>query len=288
MRRAMLSVPIEEHTVSVEASMERLSLESEVLSNLLQTFKTTIPSFLANIINANGIVKGFLSNNNAKHDELVTKQKLVLLHLKQVDFINFGDRLITIPENFKGDLLEYSKKLTLITKELYNINNTTLVEYNAILASFLTNKDDKISNKNHLVLFQRVKTQRETISKQLGNFAKDTGKSKVRLRSVLARIGDLEPLIESCLELSKLHNKDVITNVNAAVEQSTELLDLIIKRIQDGDINNLSASSAMNIASGAYEVGKLVQLVAVVYADVGILLNVVTGITDSIIDSDKK
>lgn len=274
--------------ISVESAISRLSLEADVLSNLLQTFKTTIPSFFNAINNANVMVKGFINSNSQKHNELVKLQKDVIYNLKHIDYVNYSERLITVPENFTGSLLDYSIKLREITKELYLINSTVMVEYNGILSSFITNKDDKISLKDHTAFFKRVQSQREGIVKQLGDFTKSNGVSKTKLKNVLARMSDIEPLIENTLSITRLHTKDVVSNVNSAVDQSTELLDMIIKQVQDGNISNISPNAAMNISKGAFEVAKLVELVAVVFYDCEVLINVNLGIAKSIIDLETR
>ena len=269
--------------LSLASQLDRLSLESDTIGNLLSAFKSVLPNFSTAIGNANGLLKTYIGTNVEITDVLNMKHRKAVTTVTQLDWLNYGNRLITIPENFKGTLLEYTEVLTDITKDLYQLNTTTLAEYNAILASFITNKSDKIALKDHTSFFKRIQIEREKQTKRLGAFTKAGAKNKVKLSSVLARANDLEPLLKAVAKLSNMHSRDVITNLHEAVRQSTDRLDIIINQMQTDSVTTISPAAAMNISKGAYEVAKMVEFTGAVFYDVTVLLTIVDAIVDSIL-----
>jgi hypothetical protein len=269
--------------VSMESNLERVVLESDVLANMLTSFNRVIPSFRESIINYSNLIVGLVEDKNIDLNDLDKDSKEAVLSSRSLSYINFGDILITVPENFHGSMLDYIKTLSDVTTEVYTLNESILSEYNAILSSFITNKDDKISLKDHTDFFKKVKAKRLFILEKLGRFTKDSGVSKVKLKSVISRMSDIEPIIRESINIGKLHNKAVITNVRDSVAKSTDLLDIIIKQTKNGDITNMSPAATLNISMGAYEVAKMVELLGVIYYDVNVLLKVVKELVNTLI-----
>ena len=133
----------------MEDELLTLSRESDHTSNVISVFRNIIPSFKSGILTASQVTSDYINGNIEVTNDLSRKQKNTIEESRRLDFINFSERKISIPENFTGSLLDYSSKLIIVTNQLYNIHITTLVEYNAILSSFLTNKADKVSIKSH-------------------------------------------------------------------------------------------------------------------------------------------
>ena len=269
--------------MNMDEGLLQLSQESEHIANLIGVFRQIIPHFKSAIITAAETTQNYISGNTEITSELSRKQKNAIEESRKLDFVNFSERRINIPENFKGSLVDYSKHLINITSDLYTINSTTLAEYNTILSSFLTNKADKISLKDHTELFKKVEVKREAIVKILGDYTKDTGKSQVKLRQVINRFSDLPLLFENINRLSEIQNKSVIVNINLEMKKCISLLDIIITRVNEGDITNLSAAAASNISKGAYEVAKLCELAGVVFYDTNVLLKIVDELATAIL-----
>lgn len=274
------------NTFSLEDNLSRLAMESEYASNLISMFRNTIPNFINAITSNNSLIKGFIGSNDAIELRLSDNQKKAIDASSRLDWLSFGERIITVPENFEGTLIKYIALLDKVTKELYTLNHTITGEYNVILSAFLTNKENKISLKDHTEFFKRIERTRNGITKELGSFIKVGKINKVKLRTVVQRAADLEELIKVSVALNKVHNKEALINVHNSVNASTDLLDNILKQSESGDINNISPAAAMNISKGAYEVAKFVELFGIVYYDVTVLLTIVDSIVNAIIEPD--
>lgn len=272
--------------VSLESHLERISLESEFLVNMLETFKTAIPSFVSKLRDANAHLFETAKAQDTLDIELSKKEKKALEYSKHLDFVGFGDRLISVPENFKGDYIKYAALLNTIATIAYQTQNTILAEYNQILSAFITNKEDKISLKDHTAFFNRIKAERESYTEKLGDFLnKKSGVSKMRFRDVISRMADLETLIHHASRLGSQHSRAKLHDINSSVNHSVDLLDLVVNGVQDGTIKNISPNATMNISRGAYEVAKYVEFVGLIYFDITVFLNSVNSMLDSILDT---
>lgn len=272
--------------VSLESHLERISLESEFLVNMLETFKTAIPSFVSKLRDANAHLFETAKAQDTLDIELSKKEKKALEYSKHLDFVGFGDRLISVPENFQGDYIKYAALLNTIATIAYQTQNTILAEYNQILSAFITNKEDKISLKDHTAFFNRIKAERESYAEKLGDFLnKKSGVSKMRFRDVISRMADLETLIHHASRLGSQHSRAKLHDINSSVNHSVDLLDLVVNGVQDGTIKNISPNATMNISRGAYEVAKYVEFVGLIYFDITVFLNSVNSMLDSILDT---
>lgn len=275
--------------LSLESQLERIAIENDVLANLLETFKTVIPNFVSQLRNTNA---HFVETNKEQSDvdvKLSTKEKDVIEAARHIDYLNFGERPISIPEGFKGNLLKYAELLEKITAEAYQAQNTILAEYNGILSSFITNKEDKISLKDHTSFFERIKNRREELSKELSSFANSTtGVSKAKFKSVVGRMAEIEPLFKQAARLTGNHSAAKLNEIHSAVNHSVDLLDIVIKGVTDGKITHISGNATQNIAKGAYEVAKYVEFVGIIYFDVTVFLNTLNGVADAILNVNKE
>ena len=276
-------VQTQEPTVSLESMLEVIALESGVMANMLETFKKVVPSFLLKLKETNQ----FLSNNLEEQDKLRLslsgKEKSAISRAKHLDYLTFGDRVISIPENFKGDFIKYAVQLNAVATAAYQTQSLVLLEYNQILSSFLTNKEDKISLKDHTTFFNRIKAEREGYAHKLAAFRNEkTGVTKTRFRSVISRMADVEALVNETSKLTSQHSKAKLHDIHRTVNESVDLLNMIIEGIQDGTISNISPNATMNISQGAYEVAKYVEFVGVVYFDITVFLNCVENMIDAL------
>lgn len=271
--------------LSLESQLDCIALESGITANLLETFKRVLPNFAQRLKDVNA----HLFDSSKSQDEIVIKlsrkQKAVLEMVPHVDFLNFGERLVSVPENFKGNVLQYALTLNGIVSEVYQLHNTILAEYNGILSSFITNKDDKFSLKDHSAFFARIKKERDGFTKRLMEFTNPkAGVSKAKFKSIMYRMSDMDPLVREVAKLTQQHSRTKLTEIQNAVNHSTDLLDIVITGVQDGTITHISPNATLNISKGAYEVAKYVELVGVVYFDVTVLLNTVDNMMTAVLE----
>lgn len=251
------------HGLSLESQMARLNLEAFSLGNVISSFKATLPTL------TDTLKTQFTSLVN--HDDVSDQVKDAKLHfgrlkvkLPYASYLNYSKTLISVPEGFKGDLLAYAQALNKMGPEIYQEANKTLGEYNFVLSSFITNKENKISLKDHTDLFVRVKQRRERLTEELNHFFKaESNLSKQYLGDAVGRFADLETLVSSVDKLRMEHQSANVRDISEAVKKSIDLLQVIVEDTEKNGIAQVSGNAAMNISQGAYELGKYVEFVSI-------------------------
>lgn len=251
-----------EYNYTLEHQMEQLALESEVLANVINTFRNAVPNLLGmlkekvNFINEEKDVPEHLLNISKNYKELSKK-------LPQVPYASVNQTLVSVPENFYGSFLDYSEFLNKHASELYSSANEILSEYHSSLAIFLSNQNSNIGLSDYTNIYRNVKKNREDLtSKFKVYFPKDTGLSKQKLSTVIDRFADLDKLVHEITSLEKNQQKQSLATFKTSVDQCVELLQLVVKRTEEKSLDKISGPTAKNIAEGAFELGKFVELVA--------------------------
>lgn len=251
-------------SLSVESQLNMLALESNVLVNVIDTFRNVIPNLAHELVER---LSSLTPIQDEEIDQLKQLKKRFIEVSKKVEYANFlsyNKTLVSVPEGFKGNLLEFVHFLNKIAPEVFVEANKILGEYNFALSAFITNKENKISLKDHTDLFHRVQRRRDELTKGLNKFfSANTSLSKAPLGSVLNRFADIEDLIDDSVKLETQLNKHNLQEVQEGVKKATELLSIIIKDIESKGIQNIGGNAAMNISTGAYEIGKFVEFIAI-------------------------
>lgn len=247
---------------ALESQMELLALESEALANVIETFRSIVPNLLNNLKEK---IAGFSNDEDLpKHiAQLNSEYKDLNKKLPQISYASVNQMLVSVPENFLGNFLDYAEFLNKNASELYSNANNVLTDYHSTLAVFLSNSSSQTSLQDYSNIYRTVKkTREELIDKFKVYFPKDTGLSKQRLATVLHRFADLDKLIKEVINLEKVQNKQSLTTFKTSIDQCVELLDLVIKRTEEKSVDKVSGAAAKNIADGAYELAKFIELVA--------------------------
>lgn len=249
-------------TLSLESQMRHLAMESSFADNVLSVFRDVVP-------NLAGALRSAFSNLRNTHDitpEVVAIQKTFKLvdgKIPNAKYLNYTSMLVSVPEGFKGSLLEYVLFLENISDDLFRDTLQTIGEYNVVLATFISDKDSKTALKDHSALFARVAERREKITGGIKKFFPGTATiSKQKFGEVIARFGEIEQIVKVVEKIERSRKQHNLNEVAAAVQKATDMLDVIVKDIETNGVTNVSGNSAMNISQGAFELGKYVELVA--------------------------
>lgn len=283
---AFLIVTDETVNISAEAHLNRIALEGELVANVIDVFRNALPTFIGNIADSKQRFLQAFKDNRDIVLNLSRKQKTAVDAARHLDFLNYGDRLISVPESFEGNLLDYAKVLRSVADVAYKAQVSVIADYKLILSGFITNKEDKISLKDHTDFFKRIQKEREALQQQLAAFTSSkTGESKAKLNKVLRRFAELEPLLHEVSLLTSSHEATKLNHLADSVNECVELLNIITSGIQKNSISNISSNAALNISQGAHEVAKYVEFVSVVYFDVMVLLTAVNKLVDTLVNT---
>jgi hypothetical protein len=249
--------------ISLESHMQRLALESEVLSNVIDTFRTGIPSLLSSI----GSV--FSSSNNDEQftqdiKEASQKYRDLKPKLAHARIANYDKTLIQVPEGFKGNLSDYATTLLHVSDNIYKEANNVLGEYTALLSSFITNKDDKLSLKDYTDFYKKVGQKREQMNEEIARyFPERSDLSRQYLGTCVKRMEDVATLLDHSSKLADVRKRHTLKDISLSVKKATDLLQIIVDQSRKDGIDKISGASAMNISTGAYELGKYVEFISI-------------------------
>jgi hypothetical protein len=269
----------------LELALERLATEASLMTNVAELFQKTLPNFVKDIRLKMGFMADEVQTKDlpASSKELHKKYGQASKRIPHLNFLLYGDRAISIPEDFEGHLLDYLKVLTPLYAEYSQLERSIVGEYNLILAAFTTNKEAKYSIQDHTRFFEQVKRRREAIGKDLHKFfPKDTGKSKKRLRDVLRKWGELEPVVNEAVKLNTLIVQTNLHELKGGVQRAVDTLDVALQQLKTASAAIVSPEAAKNLAQGAFEVGKAVELFGVLYHDARIAVHCVDQLLDTI------
>lgn len=248
-------------TLSLESQIDKLSLEANLLDNLLDTFRNIIPNLTTKLTE---IAVMFNSKNDPKEiASLKVLQRSLTAKTPHVSFGSYSKMLISIPEGFKGNLAEYLNMLNKINETVYIDGIKILDEYNVILASFINNKEAKISLKDHTHFFKDISVKREKIVKDISSYFTTNTNSKAYLSSVMERFAEMENIINETIKLSQIYSNQNVSRIKSSLDNSIDLLKIIIDDSNKDNIDAVSGNAAKNISIGAYEVAKYVELISI-------------------------
>lgn len=274
--------------VSLETQLEQLALEANFLPNVINSFKKTLTSLFTSLKDSEAAIKGLID----KKEQSLANVKIYTDSVRIIDSIsyaNYGERLISKPENFQGHFLDYAEVLHTVASDLYKLRAEVIPQYIGVLSSFLTNKDDKIALKDYTNIYTKLANERTSATNKLKQFfPRDNGLTKVEFKKVVARLADLKPLYDQTSILAKLQTKNNLVIIQNDVTQCTELLNMLIEQVNNGSITNISSNAAVNIANGAYEVAKFVEFVGIVYFDTMVFVNIVNRLAEEMVEHVKK
>jgi len=283
----------------LDLPIELLSTHQYSQESITEAFKSVVPSmfdFLSSVKQETSrsadLITGVLNDISLGVTDTGVKKGYTSEMNRAVavsDYLNLGthgNSLVYVPENFTGNLLEYSKDLFSAVQRSRALYLDTHGKYNLLLKGFLTNKGDRVSLKDHTTLFNYVDKQTLEITELTKAYFKTySGKTMQKLGSVLKRVADIEPLFDTAVELSQTNSKENIFLIKEKVSETTDLLEMILTEIKQGKIKDVSQATTINLATGARSMGDLTKLSVALTYDAVVLIESVNKLAISINDA---
>jgi hypothetical protein len=260
-----MNLNIETPVMGLEQMAQVISLESNFIDNALFRINEFLPK-LGNRLK--DTVDSFATDSFGSYDgpKITAVQtqrdfKVISKRVYSHNFLDFQDVLVQVPEGFEGNILDYLKLLNRIHLDIFKEALEVIGDYNVVLSSFITNKEDKNSLRVHSQIYERADAKREQVLKDLSGFFKDgSDLSRLPLRKVVSRFADLELVVEEAVTLTKDNH---IKNLEKVKSGITETLIYLDKITSNKEITQVSGSSAKQLAESAMSVARLVEACSV-------------------------
>lgn len=270
---------------STEKALKHLSLEAGVVDDLKNVFQEYLPAF------AKDLSELTLHFNDQEHTtylkDFLSKENRALYKAKHLDYMTYGQTLVSIPEGFKGHLLSYGQALDHQLNTAFNRIENLLSYINTYLSVFLSDKDRQLSMNDVTKYFDTVRKERELIIETVQQFFdKNRGTiSKERLNKVLHRfeeIKDFKPVMSS---LDKQISKMDLNTIQSKVNETIDLTKLVQEQLKKGEIVAITPTVSNSISIGLYESARYVEMVSLLYYDTVVYMKSVNSLIDSLVDA---
>lgn len=247
-----------------EYYMRVIAVESGVVANMITTFREMLPSFKNSIETAISSLNPYTADIHDKYICASSDYKTLEKKLPHLNYLTVGQIMVSVPENISCSLLTMAETLDKMLPELYKGALDILGDYNVFLASFITNKEIKISVKDYSAFYKGIKERREALIKELAAcYANQNTRDALRLKHVVDRLSDIPTIVGICDRLAKQRHTFGLERIDKEVNKSITLLNIIIR--DTGDVEKVSGISAANLSNGAYEVAKYIEFMGVFY-----------------------
>lgn len=266
--------------ISLEKEFNLIALESQVLSNVASTLKNIFPSIVEKVKNS------FTKTKDLPEIEikLSTEQAFITNEIHHFKYLDVAELSVNYPEGFIGDYLEYATDLLAIVKSMKDINKDSLDPFFLTLSTFLTNKEEKFSTKDLTQFYSNIRKQRQgfidIIAKHYDHNAPVIAKTKIL--HLVSRNTDFKTLFTVMNTLKKEAETINLKLVNDNCSKIAQLLDLVIKRADQGAITNVSPEVLKNLSIGSYEIASEIEFLSIVYYQVLILISAVDAMTSRV------
>jgi hypothetical protein len=260
-----MNLNIDAPVMSLEQIAQTISLEASFIENALFRVSEFFPKFSNTLKDS---VDSFAISHFGDYDgpKVMAAQterdfKIISKRVYSHNFLDFQDVLVQVPEGFDGNLLDYLKLLNRIHQDIFKEALEVIGDYNIVLSSFITNKEDKNSLRVHGQIYARADAKRQQVLKDIASFFKDgSDLSRAPLGNVISRFLDLTAVTEASVDLTKDNHIKNLEKVKSAI---TETLTYLDKIMSNPEITQVSGASAKQLADSAMSVARLVEICSV-------------------------
>lgn len=264
-------LPIAPRSTYISAELAQESLNLEFLSpvdgvrNLIDLFRNTIPAFKRKLVD---VIEGFHPEDDKSH-EVSELNKLLNTKrdtLTKTGMVTYGNTLIPVPEGLASEvpMLKYLSFLIDISDTFSKGIHEILTEYKIVLSTFISNKEAKTTIKDHSLFYRTIEKKRLALTKDLSSyFDEKISRSRQALENVYVQGKDIVEAADLTNSLHKTRKRADLEGVKKAVENCANLLDMVIEQSEKGSIENVSGAAATDLANGAMEVARWVELLSI-------------------------
>ena len=257
----MKTLSLESVSTTTARDIQLICLEASVLSNMTNTIRNIFPDFLQKLTTSFAQIES-IPEVSIKLPQL---QQFVVKHLDEKQYLDLADLTISIPEGFKGNLLEYADVLNEIVKEHSTITETVLKPFTAYLSHFISNKDAKLSVGDTTDKYIVSKKVREHNIEKIAHYRTDGHNTKAKLGETLSRKADIQAVYVKTVLLTQTLEKINLKYIQDQVKHCVELLSIIVDQVESGKILNVTPEVTKNLAFSALQIAEEIEFMAIVY-----------------------
>lgn len=252
------------NTLSCEHYCERIALEANFLSNLVQLIKEALPSFITRLAGINTSVEQKVLLRAL--DEVERAHKRALSKAPHLNYGLYLDTEVVVPAGFHGNYIAYVDVFITNLPQLEQKVTALLATLNRQLSSYLTNKEELISSRSREALFEEAKEARLALEDHLKHFFPgEDDRTRAPLSDILNRFEELQALTPKLDALRSIVKSVKLESVNAQLKECADLSKLLLDRIKEGSLTAVGPQAAKTLSQGLYESARTMESLSALY-----------------------
>lgn len=242
----------------IENRLLMLRQESFDLGSMFANFNKSVSGSIGNMTHFLTFLLTFDGNNKTAEatERLIgaTEQKV-----NRMNYVMLADTALPCPDGFDKDFGGYISTLASERQLLITNAMASLSDFNTYLASFIGDKDSKISLMDNHKKYQTLKVTRETQVKKFESYFHNGVNQRQTLGRMYSGKTDILNSSKESVNLWKavrvINPKDIEAQCQVISQRLQQVLDL------SGGKGNTAVSkqALMNLAEGSYEVARQVE-----------------------------
>lgn len=197
---------------------------------------------------------------------LTSNENTFLKYVSKHAFLDIAPLSAYVPEGLECTYKEYSHPLTESVLHASNIINDVLSEYTVFLSHLISSKDVKLSITSFNKKYENLEKTRLVLNHELGKcFKLGSTKSEVSIGDVVYRNSEWKEVIDltrSCTQTIESVDRKIL---NKKIAESVTLLNIILKKISNNELNGMSPEGINNLSTGAYQVAAELEFFSITY-----------------------
>lgn len=248
-----------------------ISLESNMFSDMVGQMSGLL-SDIGNVL-SNKLKDINYYINGLPEDPKVFFEQLNYLESKldKINYVDVKDKIVPVPQGFKGEYISYIEALLPIIKETKEHIKEVLADYTTLVSSIINNGSDKIILKDYNELYKKIQDSRVKIDNEYKKFFSGN-QAVAKVGELIGSMGQLKELNKKLEILILSVDKQELTIMNDGVNNVHNLLNILISSIKENKIV-VNKADTIDLSNGAYELASYLESVAMTYYSINEIIN---------------
>jgi len=244
-----------------DATNLELSLESITVGEIQSLFRNIFPSLV------NGLT-GFVDQFSHEDQtfQISSKEAKFIAEVNKYKYMDLAPLTAYVPEGLDVPFSKYSTELMIATTHASRILAGPLTAFSTFLAELVSNSDAQLSTKSFVAPYKELERERNEMNEGLGKCFKHGSTITERTYGdVISRNSDWPAVFHNSDAIVKMISSVDRNVLNKKVKECTDLLNILMGKIERDELKNISAEAVRNLANGAFQVASELEFYSVTY-----------------------
>jgi len=260
-------------------------VSAESLDSFFSKLKDTFHSAKRSVTSSEAIVSNLLLTR-FQTESAIKDINYIESVKKGINYIDFKETTVEVPENFKGKYIDYLKALLEIAETLNSTTTNTLNHLKLSISSFMNEyKEDKVFTLYGTSYFQETEKELKENKKLLKPFFPTDSRSvKAKVSSVLYTLKDVPELYNKAQELEKLITFEDIKKANRLASEASDLIDVLIENNKNSSILLKNNQTKKDLIFAIQIAAEQVEFQNYIYANMTFLYAAIQKLSEAILN----